>query len=135
MSDDRARGKDKSVFRSLVGIFPRKDAVRPAASPPDREAIETWLINRIASILELDPNQIDVRESFTSFALDSRTAVSLSGDLEKWLGRRLSPTLVWDYPSIEQLAQYLSDPTTGEEPAPIDEESIPGLSLPARKQN
>jgi acyl carrier protein len=36
-------------------------------------------------------------------------AVSLSGDLETWLSREISPTVVWDYPTVEQLARYLSE--------------------------
>ena len=128
MSDGGPRGKERpSIFRNLVARFPRKERVTPAAAPPDQEAIETWLVNRLASILGIDASQIDVREPFTSFALDSRSAISLSGDLERWLGRRLSPTLAWDYPSIELTAKYLSDPASDAEPPPIDEESIPGL--------
>ena len=34
-------------------------------------------------------------------------AMMLVGDLEDSLGLRLSPTLVWDYPTMEKLAQYV----------------------------
>ena len=51
---------------------------------------------------------IDPREPFTYYGLDSVQAVGLTGDLEIWLGRRLSPTLAWDYPNIESLARHLA---------------------------
>jgi len=76
--------------------------------PKDRDMIQAWLINKVSVALSLSPDQIDPRETFSSFGLDSRTAVSLSGDLERWLGRRLPPTLVWDYPTIDAIAEHLS---------------------------
>jgi acyl carrier protein len=112
-------------------VLPRRAAAQPDGPPPDREAIETWLVTRIARVLDKHPDEIDVREPFASFGLDSRTAVSLSGELERWLRRRLSPTLIWDHPTIELVAQHLSE-STGDEaelPAEIDEASIPGLTI------
>jgi acyl transferase domain-containing protein len=35
--------------------------------------------------------------------------VELSGDLETWLGLTLAPTLLWDYPTIVRLANYLAE--------------------------
>jgi 8-amino-7-oxononanoate synthase len=82
-------------------------------SVPSAEAIEGWLIDKIAEMLTLEPNQIDVQQDFSEYGLDSVEAINLSGELENYLGRRLSPTLLWDYPNIETLAQYLADTTTG----------------------
>jgi acyl carrier protein len=70
--------------------------------------IQAWLITQIAGILFLDPNTIDPEAPFSSYGLSSRDAVLLSGDLEEWLDRRLSPTLIYEYPSIEVLSTYLS---------------------------
>ncbi|MEM9482533.1 MAG: beta-ketoacyl synthase N-terminal-like domain-containing protein [Cyanobacteria bacterium P01_F01_bin.116] len=70
--------------------------------------ISNWLVERIAHRLKVDPAAISVQEPFSSYGLDSATAVSLSGELEEWLDRRLSPTLVYNYPSIVQLSEYLA---------------------------
>ncbi|MEB3358054.1 MAG: beta-ketoacyl synthase N-terminal-like domain-containing protein [Synechococcales bacterium] len=70
--------------------------------------IAHWLIVRLAQRLKVAASEINVHEPFSSYGLDSAAAVSLSGELEDWLERRLSPTLVYDYPSIAQLAQYLA---------------------------
>jgi hypothetical protein len=39
--------------------------------------------------------------------MSSLTATILVGDLEDWLGLRLPPSLVWDYPSINAMTDYL----------------------------
>ena len=72
----------------------------------EREAQE-WLLSRIAESLEVDKRDIDPSMSFSSSGLDSVAAVGIAGELEKRLGSRLSPTLLWDYPNVEALAQHL----------------------------
>ncbi len=69
--------------------------------------IQEWLISQIAAVLHISPEDIDIRESFANYGLSSRDAVILSGDLEAWLNRRLSPTLAYDHPNILSLSEYL----------------------------
>jgi acyl carrier protein len=71
--------------------------------------VEEWLIGYLAPLLKIDRDQIDRRRPFAEYGLDSLAAVTLSGELERWLGRELSPTLAWDYPTIESLARHLAD--------------------------
>src|SRR5579864_8545862 len=71
------------------------------------QAISAWLVARLAEVLGVAPQDIDIREPLTNFGLTSRDAVGLSGDLEDWLERRLSPTLAYEYPTVEALARYL----------------------------
>lgn len=71
------------------------------------EAIQTWLVSKLAAQLSLAPNSINVREALTRYGLDSIDAVTLVGDLEDWLDVELPSTLFWDYPTIEKAAQYL----------------------------
>lgn len=75
---------------------------------PTAEAIQTWLVSKLAEKLGLDPDEIDVHEQIAGYGVDSMTALTLSGDLEEWLGLRLAPTLAWDYPTIAALAQHLA---------------------------
>lgn len=69
--------------------------------------ISSWLIAEVAKKLDLKINEIDVREDLINYGLNSMEAISISAELEKMLGIQLSPTLVWDYPNIEQLSQQL----------------------------
>ncbi|MEK8016255.1 MAG: SDR family NAD(P)-dependent oxidoreductase [Candidatus Parabeggiatoa sp.] len=71
------------------------------------ETIQAWLLTQISQQLKIAPSEIDIREPLAGYGLDSVTAVRLSGELETRLGRQLSPTLIYDYPSIQALAQYL----------------------------
>jgi 8-amino-7-oxononanoate synthase len=87
----------------------KKRKVVPSTEPPTEEAIRNWLITNIASVVNMEPSSIDVRQTFDNYGLDSLQAVSLSGDLETWLNREISPTVVWDYPTVDQLARHLSE--------------------------
>ena len=77
---------------------------------PNKKAIQDWLINRIAALLGTEPGTLDLRAPFTHYGLSSREAVQLSGELEEWLDRRLSPTLAYEHPGIEALAHHLAHP-------------------------
>jgi acyl transferase domain-containing protein/acyl carrier protein len=73
------------------------------------ESIRAWLVAKLAGLLDVAPESIDFREPFTSYGLGSLQAVTISGELGDWLGRKLSPTLVYDYPNVEVLARYLAE--------------------------
>ncbi|GAC1671278.1 MAG: hypothetical protein PVS3B1_10540 [Ktedonobacteraceae bacterium] len=70
--------------------------------------IQDWLVAHVAQALKINAKRIDVRAPFAQYGMDSAQAVSLSADLEDWLGSSIAPTVVYDYPTIEALAHYLS---------------------------
>ena len=76
--------------------------------PHSAADIQVWFINYLSQLTQIDPQAIDIRESFENYSLGSVEALTLSGDLENWLGVELSPMLLYSYPTIEALAQYLS---------------------------
>jgi 8-amino-7-oxononanoate synthase len=76
--------------------------------PQSEETIRTWLIFNLSELAEIEPQDIDIQQPFAYYGLDSRQAAILSGELQDWLGCRLPPTLVYDYPNIEVLARYLA---------------------------
>ena len=79
-----------------------------AAGPTRVREISAWLVNRLARELEIDPREIDVKVPFHRYGLDSLAAVHLVSSLEEWMGSELSPTLPYDYPTVESLARHLS---------------------------
>ena len=92
---------------------------KSAAAPEKSQtaaAIEEWLVEQIARRTGISLSEIDVQRPFVDYGLDSVQAVGLAGDLEVWLNRSLSPTLVWDYPTIEALAAYLAGESELPEP-------------------
>jgi acyl carrier protein len=82
------------------------------------DTLKTWLLAWLANEQRVGQETIDPGESFLSYGVDSVQAMSLVGDLETALGRRLPATLVWDYPTIDALAEHLAD-QAGEQPAEI----------------
>jgi len=107
-SGNRAAYKLRNFFRGILRAKDSKKSVGSQEQPQSAETIQAWLVSRLARELRVEPHEIDSRDPFSYYGLDSRTAVTLSGELEDWLGRRLSPTLLWDYPTIEALARYLA---------------------------
>jgi acyl transferase domain-containing protein/acyl carrier protein len=73
------------------------------------EVIQAWLVSKLSERLVIESRAIDVREPFASYGLGSTEAVSLSGELAEWLGRKLSPALAYEYPTIETLARHLAE--------------------------
>jgi len=80
----------------------------PPAVLVDRGDIEAWLVANISTRTSVARAQIDLREPFAAYGLDSMAVVSLSGQLEAALGRKLSPTLAYDFPTVESLARHLA---------------------------
>lgn len=73
------------------------------------EEIVNWLISYMALLLEIEPNQIDPQASFSDYGLDSAAAASLISDLQDFSGYSLEATLLYNYPTINDLGQHLSE--------------------------
>lgn len=78
-------------------------------NPATTVEIQAWLVSYLGELMEIEPDEVDVRSSFERYGLDSSAAVGMTGDLEEWLGYELDPTLIYDYPTIEALAEHLSE--------------------------
>ncbi|MEV4732654.1 SDR family NAD(P)-dependent oxidoreductase [Saccharopolyspora sp. NPDC049426] len=70
--------------------------------------VRQWLADRIAHASGLPADRVEVDRPLHEFGLSSRDAVALAAELGQRLGRRLSPTLVWQNPTIAALAARLS---------------------------
>jgi acyl carrier protein len=70
--------------------------------------IQEWIVSYLAELLEIESDDINVSIPFDRYGLDSAVVVGLTGDLEEWLGQKLDPTLLYDYPTIEAISQHLA---------------------------
>lgn len=77
-------------------------------APRTSEQICRWLIDKVAESLRIAASEIDPSDSFSIYGLDSMAAAELLGELEAWLGRELSDSLVSDHPTFEALARHLA---------------------------
>jgi len=126
-------GGDRNLIISVEGSTLKKSLETLHSTTPkftqriSAEAIQNWLATRIAAMQEVNPGSIDPRQPFTYYGLGSVQAVSLTGELADFLNRKLSPTLAWDYPTIELLANYLAndDQRVGDtKPSPVPAQPI-----------
>src|SRR5262245_39487940 len=91
-----------------------RSSVEAAAHEPSgdvsalRDRYESLLVSWVARHAKLAENAVDVNASFARYNLGSVDAVRLTGELENRLGRRVSPTVFYDYPTIESLSNYLA---------------------------
>ncbi len=104
---DVVGGWTRDVGRSVPGDVPVADG-EPAAPGRSAAEIAAWIAGQVARPLGIAPEDVDHAETFAGFGLGSMQAVTLAGELEQWLGRPLSPTLAYEYPTIAALARHLA---------------------------
>lgn len=84
------------------------------SSPPAgriAEEIQEWIINHVARSNSVLPAKVNVTAPFEDLAVDSATAIGMTGELQDWLGKRVDPTWLYDYPTNETFSAHLADET------------------------
>ena len=69
--------------------------------------LESWMASWIADKLKIDRSLVDHSSNFTDIGLDSLAAIEFSGALEARIGRPISPSIAWEYATIEALAAHI----------------------------
>jgi len=102
------------------------------APPEERQSLLTRQIQTlIAKVLGLEaPELVQPRERLFDLGLDSLMAVELKSRLESGLGCSLRSTLIFDYPTLEALANYLSTEVLFPEAQTTPESAPPQLNSP-----
>ncbi len=114
-------GRAAAIVTDLVELEPEPEDRGPsattsaillerlaAARPRDRVEIAEAEVRRIlGAVLRLAEARIDRTRPFGALGLDSLMAVELRNRLEAELGRRLSATLAWNFPTVKELAAYV----------------------------
>jgi acyl carrier protein len=75
----------------------------------DIHDLRSWLVERVAIYLRRAPEDVDTTVPLAEYGLDSLTALALSADLEDRYDLVLDPALAWDHPSVDALAEVLTD--------------------------
>ena len=79
---------------------------------PSEAAIRDWCIQYLTRTLDLPGKTIDTEMTFARMGLDSANSVFLIVELEDWLGLELTPDLLFEYPTIGELARQLTARTS-----------------------
>ena len=78
-----------------------------APTPQQTAEIRQWLTERIAYYLERPADDIDPSVPLAETGIDSVSATSLCGDVEDRYEINADPTMVFDYPTVADIAAFI----------------------------
>jgi acyl carrier protein len=95
-------------------IFPRRQAVIQGPGFATSAELEDWIANWLSAKINLPAVDIDRDRPFVEYGLDSLVAIEFSAELEKRLGRPISPSIAWEFPTVTDLAAHIMAGGSGE---------------------
>jgi acetyltransferase-like isoleucine patch superfamily enzyme/acyl carrier protein len=104
----------RAVASAPLDVAGKKIAV--LRGDPTEGEIREWCAGFLAKELKVPPSQIDPGVKFTRLGIDSTTSVIFTIDLADWLGLELAPNVIFDYPTIDDLARHLAQQCAGRRP-------------------
>lgn len=75
----------------------------------NKEQYFGWLSNWLQKYLSIEEDQIDEETVFAELGIDSVGAVTLVGDLESEFNAHIDETLLWDYPTVGELVDFIQN--------------------------
>ena len=103
LTDHRTPVKTESQVTPEAG----KQEIKKAKFILTKNNLKEWIVTNLSEMMQIKRESVDVTESFAVYGMDSLKAVQLSGDLETLLEKELPSTLVYDYPNINSLTDFL----------------------------
>lgn len=88
----------------------------------NKKEITNWLIKKLSNELEIPGESISAYRPLAQYGLDSKTAVRISGEIEDEFKITIPATLLWDYPTIDELSKFLCGDLEIENP--VEKESV-----------
>lgn len=99
---------DANTSEQLPASASDTSAVTPiAALAQSTDRLRYWLMDWLAQELQIPRADVDATRPFAEYGLDSVAAVELTEALQAEVQQPLSPTLAYEYPTIEAVAAYL----------------------------
>jgi acyl transferase domain-containing protein/acyl carrier protein len=120
------RGRDWPLLRELLA-HGQADATGQSDLPGSlatlgtaerQRLMERVVLDVAARVLKIAPNRLDRRRALGSLGLNSLMAMELRNRLESALGRSLSATLAWNYPTVEAMSNFLAGEDAGTADSP-----------------
>ena len=88
----------------------REISAAVAAPTKSVDEIRDWLLQCIATRLDVPALRIDEHQAFSEMGFGSLDVVMICDEFEQWLGQRLPPTMLYNYPTIAALSEKLGAP-------------------------
>ena len=103
-----AKAETSVVDTSVEEISLTESLLAVDAGPARRRALEAYVQEQVARVLRLAPSRIDTNKAFRTMGLDSLMGLEFRNRLEARTGLTIPATLVWNYPTVTQLATELA---------------------------
>ncbi|KAF1994202.1 polyketide syntase 2 [Amniculicola lignicola CBS 123094] len=81
----------------------------PPAGPERTKYLVKAITGCVALVLQLDASDVDSKAALPDLGMDSVMTVALRKELQKKLGVKVPPTLVWGHPTVSHLAKWFED--------------------------
>jgi acyl carrier protein len=108
----KSRKPVKAIDRGKAELRRRLEA---APESERRDMLISFVSSQVTKVMGLDPSHpLNLQTPFRDLGLDSLMAVELRNALAAAIGRSLQTSLVYDYPTIEKLAEYLRQELIGD---------------------
>lgn len=75
---------------------------------PSESAIRDWCLDYVRRTIDDPTIRVGPDIAFAAMGLDSASSAYFIVELEEWLGIELEPELVFDHPTIAELAVYIA---------------------------
>ncbi|AYB38428.1 type I polyketide synthase [Brevibacillus laterosporus] len=100
----------ESLSQYLLDHFEQAFVTEPSTNKPYQsrvDLIHSYLQQEIASVLKINPTDIQLHTGFYELGLDSTHLISFVKVLEKKVEAPLYPTLLFEYSTVASLSEYL----------------------------
>ncbi|MBE9049170.1 acyltransferase domain-containing protein [Nostocales cyanobacterium LEGE 11386] len=108
---DKEAASDKPLLKTKQPEL--LEILEKSSSSQRLDILVAHIQSEIATILGFEHRKPDPQQGFFHMGMDSLMAVQLKTRLENNLGKSLSNTLIFNYPTIETLAGYLAEEEFG----------------------
>lgn len=95
-----------NLSRTFSSLFSNNSEKAPV--PTSLEEIRAYVVSHLAKSLSIPPATLDPARPFAELGFDSMQAVQFSANLEDWMKIKLSPTLLWEFPNVNDLSDQLA---------------------------
>lgn len=73
------------------------------------DEVDDWLVRNFADALHVEARELDPSAPLSNYGLQSVTVMDIATQLSQWIGFKISPNIVYDFPTINALTKHLSE--------------------------
>ncbi|MFO0949454.1 MAG: beta-ketoacyl synthase N-terminal-like domain-containing protein [Planctomycetota bacterium] len=103
-----AKESERAASERASEGTPKRNARNGVETESIRDAFSDWLHAELCEMLRLQPDQLDKGAHFLDLGFDSILALQIKRFLEEKTGASLEATLLFKYPSIDELADHFA---------------------------